>query len=134
MEPTPNIWNYGNQHASFYTDLISKNPGNSSNNFENTIKLLENQVKRKRGALRHCSSLSSITEEPPSYLELELEARDRLRNICDKNCTFIFNEHDDAIRNYIYYVARKNGQLYIKSKRTSTGLSNINKSIDDDGK
>ena len=55
--------------------FISNNPSGSSRHFENTLKVIEKK-KSKRP-----SNLTSILEEPPSSLELELEVLSRLRDL-----------------------------------------------------
>lgn len=57
--------------------FISNNPSTSSRHFENTFKVIEK--KHNKNNLKKASSLSSILEEPPSSLEIELEVIDRLR-------------------------------------------------------
>lgn len=58
--------------------FITKNPGSSSRHFENTLKVIE---KKRNSSIKRASSLSSILEEPPSSLDIELEVIDRLKEL-----------------------------------------------------
>ena len=113
--------------------FVGKTPGNSSSGFANTFRILENQIKRK---LTKHSSLSSISEEEPSPLELELAARSRLAELCDTNVfksepSISLNKFD-TVQNFIYHVVKnKSGALTLKSKHlTPSSLS----PVDDYGK
>lgn len=109
--------------------FVSQTPGNSSSGYANTFRILENQIRRKQSG---CSDLTSISEEEPSFLELELAARSRLSELCDNshvNSESIksLNKHlnkFDCVQNYIYHVSKsKNGALTLKSKHlASTGI------------
>lgn len=59
--------------------FISDNPSGSSRHFENTLRVIER--KRNQSAIKRASSLSSILEEPPTALDLELEVIERLREL-----------------------------------------------------
>lgn len=114
--------------------FMATTPGNSSHGFANTFRILENQIKRKQ--LRN-SSLCSISEEEPSFLELELAARSRLTQLCDTNvfkseATISLNKHNklDNVQNYIYHVSRsRSGALSLKPKHLTPSTS-VN--LDDD--
>lgn len=81
---------------------VSKNPGSSSRHFENTFKVLD-----KKKIVRKASSLSSISEEPQTSLELELEIVDRLREIREEKFKSVNTngetENDNEI---IYFMSR----------------------------
>lgn len=117
--------------------FVTKSPESSSAGFANTFRILENQIQRNK-LMKH-SSLSSISEEEPSFLELELAARSRLKELCDtsssssaaneslKNEQFKF----DNVQNYIYHVGRsRSGLLTLKPKHLTTSIAAV---IDDDG-
>lgn len=116
--------------------FVAKTPGNSSSGFANTFRILENQIKRK--LFKH-SSLSSISEEDPTPLELELAARSRLTELCDTNVfksesNISLNKHykENDVQNYIYHVTRSpNGALSLKQKHLTPSTVN---SVDDYGK
>lgn len=95
------LWSTANSEDSLNTTLITSQPSNSSKHFENTYKLLGQHLdfncQRSADKLQHlngsasdfdslssCSSMSAIVngiEPPPTRLELELEAVDRMRCI-----------------------------------------------------
>lgn len=118
--------------------FVSKTPGNSSSGYANTFRILENQIKRKQS--KH-SGLCSISEEEPSFLELELAARSRLTELCDTN--FVNSESIislkkhlnkfESVQNFIYHVSKsKSGALSLKPKHLeSTSVTDV---VDDYGK
>lgn len=73
--------------------FISNNPSSSSRHFENTLKVIE---KKRNSSIKRASSLSSILEEPPSSLDIELEVIDRL-----KEFKSVENSTNSEIRNLI---------------------------------
>lgn len=109
--------------------FVAKTPCNTSSGFANTFRILENQVKRK---LTKHSSLSSISEEEPSPLEIELAARSRLTELCDTNLfksepTLSLSNHPkfDDVENFIYHVVKsRSGALTLKSKHLAPTSSN----------
>lgn len=115
--------------------FVSKSPENSSAGFANTFRILENQIQRNK-LMKH-SSLSSISEEEPSFLELELAARSRLKEMCDTSSSAAIDQSlnnkqfkYDNVQNYIYHVGRnRSGLLTLKPKHLKTTIV----SIDDDG-
>lgn len=119
--------------------FVGKTPGNSSLGFANTFRILENQIKRK--LTRH-SSLSSIIEEEPSPLELELAARRRLDELCDTNVfksePFLsLNNKSSKFENFIYHVVKsRSGALSLKSKHLALSSSDPvpENPVDDYGK
>jgi hypothetical protein len=114
--------------------FVSKSPENSSAGFANTFRILENQIQRKK-LMKH-SSLSSISEEEPSFLELELAAISRLKELCDTSSSAAieslndqFNKYDN-VQNYIYHVGKsRSGFLTLKPKHLTASIA----AIDDDG-
>lgn len=117
--------------------MVSKNPHNSSAGYANTFRILESQLARNK-LLKH-SSLSSISEEEPSFLDLELAARSRLKEMmCDTANSVISPATEsltrqfkfDNVQNYIYHVSRsRTGMLTLKPKHLTTPI----RSIDDNG-
>lgn len=116
--------------------MVSSNPHSSSAGYANTFRILESQIARNK-LLKH-SSLSSISEEEPSFLDLELAARSRLKEMCDtSNSNFTSATESltrqfkfDDIQNYIYHVSRsRSGLLTLKPKHLTTPI----RSIDDNG-
>lgn len=124
--------------------FVSETPGNSSSGYANTFRILENQIKRKKakpsGLL--CTSLCSISEEEPSFLELELAARSRLTELCDTNVVsskslISLNTHlkkFDSVQNYIYHVSKsRSGALTLKPKHLPS-TSSVSDAVDNYGK
>lgn len=118
--------------------FVCKTPGNSSSGYANTFRILENQIRRKQS--KH-SDLFSISEEEPSFLELELAARSRLTELCDTNVDssesiISLNKHlkkFDSVQNYIYHVSKsKSGALTLKPKHLIP--SSVNDAVDNYGK
>lgn len=110
--------------------FVSKSPENSSAGFANTFRILENQIQRNK-LMKH-SSLSSISEEEPSFLELELAARSRLKELCDTKIESLNEQFKyDNVQNYIYHVGRsRSGLLTLKPKHLTTSIA----AIAEDGK
>ena len=117
--------------------FVSTNPGSSSRHFENTLKVLD-----KKRNFRKTFSLSSIREEPQSFLDLELEIADRLREIKEKSAIHLsrlnLEEDDDGI---IYFMSRdRSGSTNLKMRfvnslsNLSTMIRNGINKINDNGK
>lgn len=113
--------------------FISKNPSGSSRHFENTLKVIE-----KRSTIKRASSLSSILEEPPTSLDLELEVIDRLRELnssensasnCDfKNLLEKRIEDDENVQK-IYFLAKdRTGATTLRMKFVNS-LNDLSSSI-----
>lgn len=120
--------------------FVSKTPGNSSSGYANTFRILENQIKRKKA--KPSGLLCSISEEEPSFLELELAARSRLTELCDTNVVsresiISLNTHlkkFDCVQNYIYHVSKsRSGALTLKPKHLPS-TSGVSDAVDDYGK
>lgn len=116
--------------------LVTKNPHDSSSKgYANTFRILENQIRRNK--LLKPSSLSSISEEEPSFLDLELAARSRLKEMCDTSSSVIAATESlnrqfkyDNVQNYIYHVSKsRSGLLTLKPKHLTVPIANI----DDNG-
>lgn len=116
--------------------FISNNPSGSSRHFENTLKVIEK--KRNQSTIKRASSLSSILEEPPTSLDLELEVIDRLRELKSNensalNCDFINLlekriEGDKDVQE-IYFLAKdRNGATTLRMKFINS-LNNLSSSI-----
>jgi hypothetical protein len=113
--------------------FISNNPGNSSRHFDNTFQVVLN----KRKSLKQANYLSSIKEEPPSLLELELEVASRLRDLqksvdtsnntsVKENSDIVNDKNDDG---YIYFLTRnRDGATSLRMKFINS-LSNLSSSI-----
>lgn len=118
--------------------MVTKNPHSSSAGYANTFRILENQIRRNK-LLKH-SSLSSISEEEPSFFDLELAARSRLKEMCDNsNSSVIIAATEslnrqfkyDNVQNFIYHVSKSpSGLLTLKPKHLTIPITT---SIDDNG-
>lgn len=116
--------------------FISNNPSGSSRHFENTLKVIEK--KRNSSTLKRASSLSSILEEPPTSLDLELEVIDRLRelNSSEKSASNCVLKHllekrvdDDECVQKIYFLAKdRSGATTLRMKFINS-LNNLSSSI-----
>lgn len=117
--------------------FVSTNPGSSSRHFENTLKVLD-----KKRNFRKTFSLSSIREESQSFLDLELEIADRLRELKEKSAISLsrlnLDEDDDGI---IYFMSRdRTGSTNLKMRfvnslsNLSTIIRNGINKINDNGK
>lgn len=116
--------------------FISKNPSGSSRHFENTLKVIEK--KRSQSTIKRASSLSSILEEPPTSLDLELEVIDRLRELnasensasnCDFKNLLEKRVEDDENVQKIYFLAKdRNGATTLRMKFVNS-LNNLSSSI-----
>lgn len=113
--------------------MVTKNPHNSSAGYANTFRILESQIRRNK-LMKH-SSLSSISEEEPSFLDLELAARSRLKEMCDSSSQIATESLTrqfkyDNVQNYIYHVSKsRSGLLTLKPKHLTAPI----RSIDDNG-
>lgn len=119
--------------------FISNSPSSSSRHFENTLKVLEK--KRNNSNIKRASSLSSILEEPPSSLDIELEVIDRLKELkssesdlkkflerkLDKNVAD--NDEDSASDQKIYFLSKdQSGATTLRMKFVNS-LNNLSSSI-----
>jgi hypothetical protein len=118
--------------------FISNSPSSSSRHFENTLKVLEK--KRNNSNIKRASSLSSILEEPPSSLDIELEVIDRLKELkssesdlkkflerkLDKN---VDDNQDSASDQKIYFLSKdQSGATTLRMKFVNS-LNNLSSSI-----
>lgn len=118
--------------------FISNNPSSSSRHFENTLKVID---KKRNNNIKRASSLSSILEEPPTSLDIELEVIERLKELktnensaLNKNSDFkgllerkldVKNENDEAI----YFLSKdRNGATTLRMKFINS-LNNLSSSI-----
>jgi len=117
--------------------FVSTNPSSSSRHFENTLKVLD-----KKRNFRKTFSLSSIREESQTFLDLELEIADRLRELKEKSAISLsrlnLDEDDDGI---IYFMSRdRSGSTNLKMRfvnslsNLSTMIRNGINKINDNGK
>jgi hypothetical protein len=114
--------------------FISNSPSGSSRHFENTLKVIE---KKRNNNIKRASSLSSILEEPPTSLDLELQAIDRLRELNENgasNCDFKsllekrVVEDDEEVQK-IYFLAKdRMGATTLRMKFVNS-LNNLSSSI-----
>lgn len=118
--------------------FISKSPSGASRHFENTFKVIE---KKRNSSIKRASSLSSILEEPPSSLDIELEVLDRLKELkSGENST---NSSSELIRSLlerkldeksddketIYFLSKdRNGATTLRMKFINS-LNNLSSSI-----
>lgn len=118
--------------------FISTNPSGSSRHFENTLKVID---KKRTNNIKRASSLSSILEEPPSSLDIELEVIDRLRELKsnENNCSALNSDFkgllerklDDEKENNeaIYFLSKdRNGATTLRMKFVNS-LNNLSSSI-----
>lgn len=117
--------------------FISNNPSGSSRHFENTFKVIEK--KRNSSTIKRASSLSSILEEPPTSLDLELEVIDRLRDLnasenSATNCDFKhllekrIEDGEESVQKIYFLSKDRTGATTLRMKFVNS-LNNLSSSI-----